>query len=47
MPWPTKAGPAVHAALVLVVERSPCVTGSGMKVAREMVAPRSDLWIFS
>jgi hypothetical protein len=40
VPWPTKAGPAVHAALVLVVERTPCLTGSGMKVARETVTPR-------
>jgi hypothetical protein len=38
--WPTKAGPAVHAALVMVLERKPCVVGSGMQVAREEVSAR-------
>ena len=40
IPWPTKAGPAVHAALVMVLERKPCVIGSGMLVAREEVTAR-------
>ena len=40
IPWPTKAGPAVHAALVMVLERKPCVVGSGMLVAREEVTAK-------
>ncbi len=40
VPWPTKAGPAVHAALVMVLERKPCLVGSGLKVAREEVSAR-------
>ena len=40
IPWPTKAGPAVHAALVMVLDRTPCVAGSGLKVAREEIKPR-------
>jgi hypothetical protein len=40
IPWPTKAGPAVHAALVMVLERTSCVTGSGMLVAREEITAK-------
>jgi len=40
IPWPTKSGPAVHAALVMVLERTQCLTGSGMQVAREEVTAK-------
>ncbi len=40
IPWPTKAGASVHAALVMVIERTSCSIGSGLKVARETIAPK-------
>jgi hypothetical protein len=40
IPWPTRNGPAVQAALVMVVDIVPGEFGSGIKVARETISPR-------
>lgn len=40
IPWPTRNGPAVQAALVMVVEVETCEVGAGLKVARESIRPK-------
>lgn len=40
VPWPTRNGPAVQAALVMVVDRHTCTVGNGLLVAREEVSAK-------
>lgn len=40
VPWPTRNGPAVQAALVMVLDSEDCFTGQGMRVCRETITPK-------
>ena len=40
VPWPTRNGPAVQAALVMVIDVESGEVGGGLKVAREQITPR-------